>query len=111
MVAGLLLNARRSSAVCRLPVMLTVALARVALSESASVNPLSMITGVETTLLPSLNAVVPPLVVTCGASLTAVTVTLAVSLATEKAPVPPDSAVSTLVPCCPAVRPDWSQAR
>ncbi|MOA53237.1 hypothetical protein D3C78_1766690 [compost metagenome] len=80
-------------------------------SLSDTVMPPSITTGVEATLSPSTKAVLPPLVVTSGASLIAVTVMLAVSLALEKAVAPPVALASTLVPCCPAVAPLWSQAR
>ena len=46
-----------------MPVMATVALARVALSASLSVMPLSIATGVLVTLAPSVKAAAPPLVV------------------------------------------------
>ena len=53
--------------------MLMVALARVVLSTSLTVIPESTTTGVEVTLLPSVKAVVPPLVVKMGASFVVVT--------------------------------------
>ena len=110
-VLGLLVKASTSWLVWKLPVMLTVALASVGESESASVKPLSTTTGVEVTVSASVKATVPPLVVTVGASLTAVTVTLAVSLAAEKAVLPPVALALTFVPCWPAVAPLWSQPR
>ena len=69
MLAGLLVNASRSSPLWKLPVMATVALARVVLSASLRVMPLSTATGVLTTLAPSTKAVLPPLVVATGAAL------------------------------------------
>ncbi len=50
-------------------VMVTVALARVLLSASVTVIPLSTATGVEVTLLPSVNWVALAEVVTTGAAL------------------------------------------
>ena len=49
--------------------MATVALARVALSVSATVRPLSMTTGVEAVSAPSVNEVVPALAVRVGRAL------------------------------------------
>ncbi len=64
--------------------MLTVAELSVLLSLSDNVIALSMSTGVDVTLLPSVKAVVPPLTVTMGESLTAATLTVLVpALLTE----------------------------
>ena len=73
MVLPLLVKASRSWPDWKFPVMATVALARVVLSTSDRVRPLSMAAGVL-----SVKGVVPPAVVTWGASLTAVTLTILV---------------------------------
>ena len=82
------MNARTSWPPWKLPVMATVALARVALSASAMVMSPSTTTGVLATLLPSTKAVLPPLVTATGAELLPVT----------KMPLPTVSAITTAVP-------------
>ncbi|GAB7529227.1 hypothetical protein PS3A_16360 [Pseudomonas sp. 3A(2025)] len=52
-------------------------------SASLMVRPLSMTTGIDVLLLPSVQVTLPPVPVRIGASLTAVTTTLAVSVAVE----------------------------
>ncbi|VVE50411.1 hypothetical protein PTE30175_04553 [Pandoraea terrae] len=68
MVAPSLVNASTSSPLWKLPLIATLPLASVVLSESLNVTPLSTTTGVLATLLPSVNGVVPPLVVATGAA-------------------------------------------
>ena len=60
--------------------MVTVADASVELSGSVTVMPESTTTGVDVTLLPSVNDVVPLVVVTTGASFTAVILTCLVAV-------------------------------
>ena len=57
----------------------TVAVESVVLSRSLMVIPLSITTGVLVTLLPSINAVVPPDAMAIGVSLTLVTLTVLVA--------------------------------
>ena len=74
-----LLNVSVSSAVLNPEVIETVADASVVLSTSTNVIAVSIATGVEVTLLPSVKAVVPPLVVSIGASFAPVTFTVKVA--------------------------------
>ena len=69
-----------SSEVCQPLVILTVALSRLVSSTSLSVRPASTTTGVEATLLPSVKAVLPAEVVSAGASFTAATFTVLVTI-------------------------------
>ena len=55
--------------------VIAVAPASVALSRSETVTPVSTATGVDAVLLPSMNAVVPAVAVTTGASFCPVTLT------------------------------------
>lgn len=64
-----LVNASTSSALWKLPVIETVALARVVLSVSPTVRAASITTGVEAALAASVNGVVPTLVPRLGAAL------------------------------------------
>ena len=80
-------------------------------SASIMLRPLSMTTGIDVVLLPSVQVRLPPLPVRVGASLTAVTVMLAVLNPTENGVMPPAEDATTLLPCMPLVLPVWSQAR
>src|SRR3990167_1670148 len=75
MVAGLLVKASRSWPLWKLPLIDTLVLARVLLSKSVTVKPLSTTMGVLVTLLPSVKAVWPPEALVTGVSFTAVTET------------------------------------
>ena len=80
-------------------------------SGSLRVMLASTTTGVDTTLSPSVQPVLPGVPVITGASLTAVTTTDAVSVPVENAEVPPKLVASSLVPWPPCVPLVWSQAR
>ena len=78
MVALLLTRASESLPLWKLPVMATVALASVGESASDRVRALSITTGVDRTLLPSVKVTAPALVASVGAALTAVRATVTV---------------------------------